>query len=199
MALRNCGVLATEQRGHRATDDVASAEHNSVQSRQVHSSGLQKTDTSSRRARGKERVRRARGQVTNVIGVESARLREITTQREKDLNIPIDVFFRTDCFGDLTLSLRTDVVPERELDEDTTGLLVVVQLAHEIDNLLGRGLGGDLDVIELDACLRGSLGLHAHIGRRVRTLPRLDDGQRGLETGEVGLDGLDLRGNTIPR
>lgn len=84
------------------------------------------------------------------------------------------------------------MVAEGKLDKDSAGLLVIIESSDQIDNLVGGGFDGDLDVVKFDSCLCRGLRLHANIGGRVRTFASLDNRQLRLEPGELGLDGLDL-------
>lgn len=111
---------------------------------------------------------------------------------------PIDVLLWADGFRNLSLAVGTDVFAERELNENTASLLVVVEFADELDDLLGGRFSGELDVIESDPRLGGSLGLHADVGGGVGAFASLDDSQRGLEPGELGLHRLDASGDIVP-
>lgn len=113
-------------------------------------------------------------------------------------NAPIDILLRRDGLRDPPLSIPADSIAEGELHEQSMDGIIVVQaldLAHDLvlsDAILGSSQD---DEGALDAGLCGSLELHLDIGGRVGAGALLDDGQVGLETGELGLGGLDAGSN----
>lgn len=110
---------------------------------------------------------------------------------------PVDVLFRAHGLGDEALALRSDVLAERELDEDAADVHVVVELLDSRDDLVDGAAGGERDVVELDPDLLGRLCLHADIDGRVGTLASLHDGELGLKPRVFRLERADTGGDTI--
>lgn len=86
---------------------------------------------------------------------------------------------------------------EGKLYEDSVDCWVVVELLDDLYDLVHTGIFGEGDVFEGDANLACGLGLHAHVDIRVRTYTSLYDRELRLETGVLGLEGLDALCDTV--
>lgn len=86
VTLGDCRIPVPQEGDDRVSDDVASADHDSVGTGDGDIGCLNETEDCCRSARSEERGRRARGKVANVICVESNRDERVTDGDEEGMN-----------------------------------------------------------------------------------------------------------------
>ena len=107
------------------------------------------------------------------------------------VNSPVYVLLWTNSLCNKPFASRVDMLAKRKLNEDTAHAFVCIEFLHDLDYVICRGFGGNVDMTKLDPDLLCSLGFHANIGRRVWTFASLNDRELRLETRKLGLGRLD--------
>jgi len=122
--------------------------------------------------------------------------REIYDQVKESLNnilldSPVYVLLGTDSLCNKPFASRVDMLAKRKLNENTAHAFVCIELFHDLDYVICRRFGGDVDMTKLDPDLLCSLGFHTNIGSRVWTFASLNDRELRLETRKLSLGRLD--------
>jgi methylenetetrahydrofolate dehydrogenase (NADP+)/methenyltetrahydrofolate cyclohydrolase len=84
------------------------------------------------------------------------------------------------------LVLLVDLARQRQLNQDPVDSVVGVQLRHEAEERVLRGVGGQPRDPGVKSGVTARLLLHAHVGRRCGVVPHEDGRQPGHDAGGLG-------------
>src|SRR5882724_6026212 len=166
MAGGDGGIGVHKQKRHRFANDVAAAEDDGVGALNLNIVAAQNFHATRRRARDKARA--AADEATKAYGMEA-----------------VNVFCGINSFEN---SLRVDLRREGKLNQDTVHRVVVVEVAHKIQHLLGSAGGGRGVHPTCQPELLGGGDFGFYVKLRGRIFADQDSGQTGADafTGKAG-------------